>query len=89
MTYPILCDGPGPHAPADGVLGESSIEHTTGMRCAAPECQPVGEEAPTTVTVQVDPAAVAAALTAAAKSTTNAGLRAAVVALGQQLLPDP
>lgn len=39
------------------------------------------------VTVQVDPEAVAAALTAAGKATTVAALRSAVIALGQQLQP--
>lgn len=86
--FNVVCDGPGPHDPADGVVGESNIEGLTGMRCAAAACQPQPPEMPSTVAVQVDPDAVAAALTAAAKSTTIAGLRAAVISLGQQLQPD-
>lgn len=34
----ILCGGPGPHVPADGILGTSNIV-VTGMRCSAAVCQ--------------------------------------------------
>ena len=33
----ILCDGPGPHIPLSGILGESSAA-VTGMRCASSSC---------------------------------------------------
>lgn len=33
----ILCEGPGPHIPADGVLGESD-KLVRGMRCASESC---------------------------------------------------
>ena len=39
-TYQIVCDGPGPHIPADGVLGTSSVPPVPGMRCASPSCVP-------------------------------------------------
>lgn len=38
MSVPILCDGPGPHIPVDGVLGTSS-KALTGMRCSSAACQ--------------------------------------------------
>lgn len=33
----IICDGPGPHIPADGVLGESD-RRVRGMRCVSEAC---------------------------------------------------
>lgn len=38
MTFNIICDGPGPHQPANGLLGQSDVP-VTGMRCSAPACQ--------------------------------------------------
>lgn len=38
--YQIICDGPGPHVPADGVLGTTDVPPRPGMRCAAPGCVP-------------------------------------------------
>lgn len=39
-TFTIVCDGPGPHIPADGVLGTSSVPPVPGMRCGSPSCVP-------------------------------------------------
>lgn len=39
-TYQIICDGPGPHSPANGVLGTSDQPPKPGMRCAAAACVP-------------------------------------------------
>lgn len=85
----VICSGPGPHDPADGILGEAD-QQVDGMLC--PPCAELAlTQAPTPdaslVTVQVDPDAVAAALTAAQKATTVAGLRSAVVALAEQIQP--
>jgi len=38
--YPIICDGPGPHDPESGVLGECDRPGPHDMRCGAPACQP-------------------------------------------------
>lgn len=47
VGIPIVCSGPGPHDPADGVVGywdgyapKNAEPLTNGTRCAAPECQP-------------------------------------------------
>lgn len=37
--YPLTCSGPGPHDPADGVLGTTSVEGATGI-CGAVVCLP-------------------------------------------------
>lgn len=84
----ILCAGPGPHDPSDGVLGETDTDVDLGMLC--PPCTDKAVAAAQAegrglVTVQVDPTAIDAALTAAQKATTVAGLRSAVVALAQQM----
>lgn len=71
--YPIICDGPGPHDPADGVLGQSDRPDRHDVRCGAPECQP--SAAP-------DPRATLLAEVQAA--TTVAKLRAAVLAAIEQ-----
>lgn len=34
----LVCDGPGPHDPPDGVLGTAS-QLVRGMRCASPACR--------------------------------------------------
>lgn len=38
----ILCGGPGPHSPTDGVLGEADRE-VVGLRCASPACVPAAD----------------------------------------------
>lgn len=38
-TYEIRCDGPGPHDPADGVLGTSSLPGPHGVRCGSDRCR--------------------------------------------------
>lgn len=38
MSFPIQCEGPGPHNPADGILGTSSKPNMTGMRCGSSNC---------------------------------------------------
>lgn len=88
-VFPVYCGGPGPHDPADGLLGESDTDTDLGMLCppCADKANATVEDAPSLVTVQVDPDAVTAALTAAGKATTVKALGAAVVALGQQLQP--
>lgn len=37
-THPILCDGPGPHDPADGVLG--TADRPVSARCGSDACRP-------------------------------------------------
>ena len=39
----LTCDGPGPHNPPDGVLGEGS-KPVAGLRCAAVACQPAPDQ---------------------------------------------
>ena len=52
--YTIVCDGPGPHIPADGVLGTSSVPPVPGMRCASPSCvPPIPAEVTNRQTIQV------------------------------------
>ena len=41
VTFPIKCDGPGPHDPVDGIVGFSSNPSLTGMRCNSISCKPV------------------------------------------------
>lgn len=72
-TFPLLCDGPGPHDPVDGVLGESSIEGVTGMRCNASACRPVAPASPD----EIDFAALKATV---AKAATVPALRGAMMA---------
>lgn len=36
----LVCDGPGPHVPASGVLGDGPAG-SAGMRCSAVACVPV------------------------------------------------
>lgn len=65
--YPLLCCGPGPHEPADGVLGETSIDGPhDGMRCAAEACVPCAPViAPMTIAnLQAQLAAIAVELAA-------------------------
>lgn len=59
-TYPIMCAGPGPHDPADGILGETDVPDfdNHGMLClpcaallAASQPDPTSQ-----VVVMVDPA---------------------------------
>ena len=47
-TYPILCDGPGPHDPKGGVLGASTSPPRGGMRCGSPSCAVTPDPAPPT-----------------------------------------
>lgn len=65
-------DGPGPHDPPDGILGGSSVEGATGMRCNSPACQPIppADDTP-------DLSALRATV---AKATTVAQLRGAMLA---------
>lgn len=44
MTTSIICGGPGPHSPANGVLGTAD-RNITGMRCPAPACAPTPDPA--------------------------------------------
>lgn len=37
-TYNIVCEGPGPHDPPDGVLGTTSVQGAKGMRCRSAAC---------------------------------------------------
>lgn len=67
--YNILCDGPGPHDPESGVLGQSDRPGPHDMRCGAPGCQP---------TAPADPRA--ALLAQVEQATTVAKLRTAVLA---------
>lgn len=69
--YNILCDGPGPHDPESGVLGQSDRPGPHDMRCGAPGCQPVAAPA-------ADPRADLIAQIE--QATTVAKLRAAVLA---------
>jgi hypothetical protein len=39
MSVNIVCDGPGPHIPANGVLGTAD-RPVQGMRCSSPACVP-------------------------------------------------
>lgn len=43
MTVPLICDGPGPHIPADGILGTAS-KPVSGMRCTSPACAPTASQ---------------------------------------------
>jgi len=45
-TYTILCDGPGPHDPADGVLGMSDRPAPHDLRCGAATCALVPPQQP-------------------------------------------
>lgn len=69
--FPIVCDGPGPHDPESGVLGQSDRPGPHGVRCGAPGCQPVAAPA-------ADPRADLIAQIE--QATTVAKLRAAVLA---------
>lgn len=40
MTFTITCTGPGPHVPADGILGTSSIQPRGEVRCGSTACIP-------------------------------------------------
>jgi hypothetical protein len=72
--YDILCDGPGPHDPESGVLGQSDRPGPHDMRCGAPACQPV---APTDtradLIAQVEQATTVAKLRAAVLAALDAG----------------
>lgn len=84
----ILCAGPGPHDPSDGVLGETDTDVDLGMLCppcAVKATAAARAEAPGLVTVQVDPDALDGIIVAGQKATTVAALRSAFVALAQQL----
>lgn len=35
----LICDGPGPHIPASGIVGTGSVA-VSGMRCSAVPCRP-------------------------------------------------
>lgn len=58
---PIICAGPGPHDPTDGIIGwaqglivpAGSPPYTTGMVCAAPGCQPTPTPDPVDVATQL------------------------------------
>jgi hypothetical protein len=39
-VYALLCDGPGPHDPPDGILGTTTVYGHLGHRCMAEACQP-------------------------------------------------
>lgn len=36
--HKIICDGPGPHDPVDGILGTTDRADANGMRCISPAC---------------------------------------------------
>lgn len=40
MTFTITCTGPGPHQPADGILGTSSVQPRGEVRCGSAACIP-------------------------------------------------
>lgn len=69
--YDIICDGPGPHDPPTGVLGQSDRPGPHDMRCGAPGCQPA---AATTIDPRAD------LIAQVEQATTVAKLRAAVLA---------
>lgn len=72
MSYALTCSGPGPHEPADGILGSSSVEGATGL-CASDAC---------TAAPPVDPGAlIAAARVDVNSATTIAQLRARTLEL--------
>lgn len=64
----ILCSGPGPHVPADGILGQSTVP-VTGMRCSAAACNPA-----------LDPTNVAAATASTNQATLQQQAQAALAA---------
>jgi hypothetical protein len=87
----IVCDGPGPHVPADGILGTSSIA-ATGMRCSSPACKVIPDAASTNANTLRTKAVQALTVNAAylaqpaiPASPTNAQLIAAVKILRDQL----
>lgn len=66
QDVPIVCAGPGPHDPVDGIVGtmrayapEGVAPLVDGTRCQAPECQPAPPPEP-----EIDVAAQLAALQA-------------------------
>lgn len=76
-TFDIVCDGPGPHDPEDGVLGTADRE-VDGMRCQSPACaQSPAAPAPEADGV-LDAATVEQIKTQLAKATTIAGVKTAL-----------
>ena len=87
-TYQIVCDGPGPHIPADGVLGTSSVPPVPGMRCASPSCvPPIPAEVTNRQTIQAKArqALTANATYLAIASPTNAQVVAQVATLTKEV----
>ena len=80
--YPLTCSGPGPHEPADGILGTTTVDGATG-RCEAcpPEATPV-EAAVDPVTVLAQVGSGLAAIPATATSTQ---MRSTLRTLGEQI----
>lgn len=42
-TFSLICSGPGPHVPASGILGTSSVQDQGGMRCSSAACAKVAD----------------------------------------------
>lgn len=39
----IVCDGPGPHDPPNGILGTTTAAAPSGMRCSSAACKPAAD----------------------------------------------
>ena len=72
LDVPVVCAGPGPHDPTDGIVGTAHgiiVPHgagpyTLGMVCASPACQPAPTPDPVDpVTALVDAIRSASSLT--------------------------
>lgn len=46
--YPLTCCGPGPHIPADGILGSTSVQGAGDAICASEACKPAPPPQPPT-----------------------------------------
>lgn len=68
MSVNIVCDGPGPHIPASGIIGQGNTA-LTGMRCSAAPCSP-----------SLIPAAIAATAATANQATIQTRAQAALTA---------
>lgn len=95
MTLNIQCSGPGPHTPANGILGQSDVTPTGAFYCSAAPCQAIPQAAAVlAATAAANQATIqqqaAAALTnnvayLAIGSPTNAQVVAQVAAMTRQL----
>lgn len=82
----LTCAGPGPHAPASGILGTTTSTAPSDVRCASPACvKPVDPAAANRDTIQAKAiAALAANTTYLAGTPTTAQAVAQVAALTRQ-----